>query len=269
MFKTCLPISHLFDEDTRLGRELLGKADVHELRHPWRPEGFEETEAVFHWNRGTVLEDFIPAFEEQRLGRRLSEIGVNMFSFDLGPACRRNQYVLPLSPTLTMDEIKSLSARSIEHVRKYYDGLLAVENYNFYPTGLYEHICRPDFIAESLEAWDLGLVLDLAHAAVSAVNMKVDYKDYLLALPLERVVEVHLSRPYFHPGMAVDAHMAPDDDDFTLLEFVLGHIRRPDPILIAIEYYGDLPSLKDLYLRLQEMLDRLNQRSSLSPGGVD
>lgn len=258
MFKTCLPISHLFDEDTRLGPDLLDEAQVHELRRPWRPDGFEDKEAVFHWDRGTVQEEFIPAFDQQRLGRRLTEIGVSMFSFDLGPACRRNQHVLPLGPTLSADEIKFLSARSIEQVRKSYDGLLAVENYNYYPTGLYEHICRPDFIAECLETWDLHLVLDLAHAAVSAINMKIGLKDYLLALPLERVVEIHLSRPYFHPGLAVDAHLAPAEEDFTLLEFVLRHVRGPGPILVAIEYYGDLPTLKKNYHLLQGMLDRFN-----------
>lgn len=53
----------------------------------------------------------------------------------------------------------------------------------------------PEFISRVLKETDSGMVLDLEHAYVSAKNLGMRYRDYLSKLPLERVREVHLSRP--------------------------------------------------------------------------
>ena len=99
-------------------------------------EVFRSKPSSFHWGLGTVQEDFLPAFERDRLADFLAEIRAESFSFDLGPACGRNQFILPLSPILDPDEILSRSGKVLDHVRRVYSGRLAVENYNYYPTGL-------------------------------------------------------------------------------------------------------------------------------------
>ena len=193
----------------------------------------------------------------------MTESGVELFSFDLGPACRKNQFVLPLSRTLSQDEILDESARAVEFVRSFYNGPLAAENYNYYPTGMYEHVCQPDFMAEALEKLDLGLVLDLAHAKVTAVNLKLDVKQYLGELPMDRVVEIHISRPFVNPWLAVDAHAALEEEDFDLLASVLQ--KSPDDVLVAIEYYKDPEKLADLYGRLAQVLNI--RKSEIINGG--
>jgi len=266
MFLNCLPISHRLETGDAPARKLLDRADAFELRRAFIPPGLPERPLVFHWGLGLVLDEFIPAFKAENIPDVLSATGARMFSFDLGPACRKNQHVLPLSPTLDVEAIKHCAAASLDCVRQHYDGPLAVENYNYYPTGLYEHVCRPDFIGAFLEEFELGFVLDLAHAMVSAANLKLDIKRYLLELPLGRVVEVHLSRPYVHSAMMVDAHDPPGDHEFELLEFVLTHLTEAGPVLIVVEYYRELKTLELLYERLGKTLDRLNREPGLSGG---
>ena len=256
MIRVCLPLSHQLEPG--LHPELLSWVDVLEYR---RPETFRidfSGPKVFHWGLGLVQEDFIPAFTAQGLGEFLKICRAELFSFDLGPACRRNLFTLPLSPTLTPDEIKIDSAKALDHIRKSFAGPLAAENYNYYPTGLYEHICRPDFMADFLAEFDLGLVLDLAHAAVSAQNLKLDLETYVLELPLERTVEIHISKPYFHPVTAVDAHESPEDEELRLLDFVLKHLPAGSEALVAIEYYAEIDQIVTVYRRLRTLVDSHN-----------
>ena len=157
--------------------------------------------------------------------------------------------------------------RALSQVRKSFQGPLAAENYNYYATGLYEHICRPEFITDFLTEFDLALVLDLAHAAVTARNLKIELETYLLELPLERTAEIHISRPYFHPVTAVDAHEAPGDEEFMLLEFVLKHLPPNAEVLVAVEYYAQLDLLMDNYVRLRTLADthNLNHLNRVNP----
>jgi uncharacterized protein (UPF0276 family) len=264
MIKVCLPLSHLLE--TEIPKQLLAWADVLEYKRPGSRLINFDGPRVYHWGLGLVQEDFIPSFTKHGVGDFLQTSGVGLFSFDLGPACRRNLFNLPLSPTLAPDEIKKESAKALNHVRKSFSGPLAAENYNYYATGLYEHICRPDFIADFLSEFGLGLVLDLAHAAVSARNLKIDVKAYLKELPLDRTVEIHVSRPYFHPFTAVDAHDAPGHEEFDLLEFTLKQLPPNADVLVAIEYYEHLGLIVDKYRQLRTLVDahNLNHQGPLS-----
>ena len=183
MLKLCLPISHLIEEERPFTAELQALADVLEFRRPFVPNGLPDLPSVFHWNLGAVQESFVQEFNRQGLLEFLRECGATLFSFDLGPACERSQFILPLSPTLSPQAILDTTAANIGMIRAGYSGALAAENYNYYPTGMYEHICRPDFIARFLEDLDLGLLLDLPHAEVAAINMGLDPRAYLAELP--------------------------------------------------------------------------------------
>ena len=273
MIKRLLPISHLLENDSETGRELFDMADVLEFRRPeipgWMSSRTAGKSKVFHWGLGTVMDEFIDAFQAEGLGEFMARIQAEMFSFDLGPGARRNLQVLPLSPTLTAGEIIDRSQKAVDWVRKEYAGPLAVENYNYYPTGLYEHICRPDFIAEFLEKLDLGLLLDLAHTTVSAANLNLDPRQYLLELPLDRVVCLHVSGPFLHPTLAVDAHHPPREQDFELLSFLLDHLPGREPVMTAIEYYRDLHTIQDAYHRLDRIAARERKTASFhSPSGA-
>lgn len=256
--RVCLPVSHLLETSEAWSNGLALGVDVLEFRKTQTWDFLPPRPRVFHWGDGLVMQAFINRFESERLGPFLRECNAELFSFDLGPACRNNLFTLPLSETLNPEQILHAADESLNIVRRQYNGRVAVENYNYYPTGLYEHICEPEFIARFLETFDLGMVLDLAHARVTAYNKNLNLYDYLLDLPLDRVVEVHISRPYFHDSQAVDAHLPPEDDDYDLLDFVLSRLDPDQPVLVAAECYQSLHTVKLQYHRLRQIADRQN-----------
>lgn len=262
MAEAGLVISHLFEKPWPGRRALVascGRWSLRRLPPPvWLPTG---SRASFHWGLGTVQSDFIPAFRRHGLEWSLAEYQMELFSFDLGPAARRYQGIAPLSRPLGEAEILQRSAKALAVVRKSYLGPLAVENYNYYPTGLYELVTEPEFIARFLAEFSLGLVLDLAHAAVTAHNRGLDFWDYLESLPLEKTVEIHLSRPWLPPLKrlwAVDAHAVPGRQQWLWLQRLLQSGRLPEDTPVFVEYYRDFGKLK----KAQESLSlRLGGRS--------
>lgn len=258
MAETGLVISHLFAEPEESLRECARRAAVCSLREAhspgWLPAG---QRLAFHWGLGPVLDDFQPSFLSQGLDRFLSRNEMELFSFDLGPAAPRHQGLLPLAPPLDQSGLMARTAAALKFIRRYYHGPLAAENYNYYPTGLYAHVTDPDFIVKYLREFDFGLVLDLAHAAVSAHNLGLKPEEYFEALPLELVRELHLSRPWLpeEDGLwAVDQHEAPSRREWGWLERILGGGRLPPSAVVYIEYYREADKLLSAQKRLEEIL---------------
>jgi uncharacterized protein (UPF0276 family) len=214
----------------------------------------------------------------------LKENNINFFSCDLGPAAVRRQGYLPASPVLTRQELLDKIDSSLNLIRRSYAGKIGVENYNFFPTGLYENICQADFITKIAESYDLSLVLDLAHAAVTCHNLGLNFEEYLQSLPLDRVSEIHLSRPYlpkakftlssalFNPAkglyitemdrfnLALDSHNLPGEETIDWLFKVIDKLPyNPVPTLVVVEYYKNYPVL----LKFLKKLKRLSINSLL------
>ena len=81
------------------------------------------------------------------------------------------------------------------------------------------------------------LLLDLAHLACTAANTGSDAEALLESLPLERVVEVHLSGYDIGDARAWDDHAVPIPRDvFALLDRLL---RRVRPQAVTLEYNWD------------------------------
>ena len=99
---------------------------------------------------------------------------------------------------------------------------LLLENYNYHPTNAYEYVCEPALFSEMIDAIGCGMLLDLAHAQISAHNMGwQSVEAYLQALPLGKVREIHITRPGWHGDQRVDLHQPLQAEDFDLLAWVL------------------------------------------------
>lgn len=153
---------------------------------------------------------------------------------------------------------------------------LLLENIPLFPNLAHMHVCEPSFIASVIGETDCDLLLDLAHARVSADVLGYDIREYLLQLPLERVGELHLSGPRpisqmdarcqelvrenaksvdhlisFSDGNLMDAHETMQEEDYCLLEWVLD---RCHPKTISLEYYYDAALLREQLERLGEII---------------
>jgi len=265
MAEAGLVISHLLAAPSRAGRRLAEAQGRWSLRG--RPPAWLESlgqggrKLSFHWSRGPVEADFRPAFKREGLARLLAETEVELFSFDLGPGARNREGPFPCSRALPAAALRRHTEAALKIIRAHYQGPLAAENYNYYPTGLYGRVTEPAFIRAYLEEFGMGLVLDLAHARVTAHNLGLDPAAYLDDLPLEKTWELHLSRPWLpRPAsglLAVDAHLAPGPEEWQLLVNTLKNPRLPERVPVFVEYYGNLSKLELAQSRLDELLANL------------
>ena len=84
------------------------------------------------------------------------------------------------------------------------------------------------------------LLLDLAHARITADTLGLDVRTYIQSLPLEKLVEIHITGTRPHGGVLTD-HFELDEQDWELLNWALQEIRIgawPKPDIIAFEYGG-------------------------------
>ncbi len=115
-----------------------------------------------------------------------------------------------------------------------------------------------DFIIEFFRRTRIGVLLDLTHFAVSALNMRFDPLAEIHRMPLEQVVEVHISGYNTQSGVAWDDHGVPAPPRvFELLSEVL---QRSRPRAVTFEYNWE-PHFPDEVLTRQiayvrEMLAR-------------
>jgi uncharacterized protein (UPF0276 family) len=109
-------------------------------------------------------------------------------------------------------------------------------------------------ITRVLEETGCGLLLDLGHARISADVLGMDGKDYLAALPLHQVMQIHVSGPRMRAGHLVDSHELLTDADYELLDFVLARTR---PQVVTLEYIHERNALREQLSRLRRTLDAL------------
>jgi uncharacterized protein (UPF0276 family) len=112
---------------------------------------------------------------------------------------------------------------------------------------------EPAVINQVLQETGCEMLLDLAHARVSAGLIGVLVKDYLLQLPLEKIRQIHISGVRVVDGTLQDAHETLTEEDYGLLDWVLKRIR---PEMATLEYFNeDKDGLNRMLVRLRQVLD--------------
>lgn len=100
------------------------------------------------------------------------------------------------------------------------------------------------FLRSVLEQADCALLLDVNNVWVNAQNFGFDARAFIDALPLERVVEIHVAGGEYDDDAAcwVDTHGADTPDDvLALLGYALARIGRTVPVLLERDH--NIPSL--------------------------
>jgi uncharacterized protein len=105
---------------------------------------------------------------------------------------------------------------------------------------------------------DVMLLMDLSHLAITCANLELDPHAILDGLPLERVVEVHLSGMSFQSGATWDDHsVGAPPVVFGLLEQLLG---KTSPRAVTLEYNWDhdfpMETLRRDLQRVRDLTDR-------------
>ncbi len=99
---------------------------------------------------------------------------------------------------------------------------------------------RSDVFSEVILDTDCMLLLDLSHARITADTLGIDVKDYIQSLPLDRLVELHITGVKRFRGILTD-HFELMDEDWEIFEWALSEIRNQKwrkPEIVAFEYGG-------------------------------
>lgn len=145
--------------------------------------------------------------------------------------------------------------RVADHVRAMRDRLglpIAIENITWYAHPGRREMPEAEFISAVLEQSGAGLLLDVNNAWVNAQNHGFDAREFILALPLDRVVEIHVAGHTRTPsGLILDTHGTPlVDPVIELLEWTL---RRTGPVPVLLERDNAVPELDELLSEVRRL----------------
>jgi uncharacterized protein (UPF0276 family) len=98
----------------------------------------------------------------------------------------------------------------------------------------------PGLINKFLVNNDVGLLLDLSHAQISATRLGIGYQEYVSLLPLDRLRELHITGIRKYAGHQTD-HFELQPHDWHIVEWAASQIRSGawhEPDIVAFEYGG-------------------------------
>jgi hypothetical protein len=135
-----------------------------------------------------------------------------------------------------------------------------LENPSYYARMPGGTLAEADFLRHVAEEADCGLLLDVNNVYVNSRNHGYEPRAFIDALPLERVVQIHLAGHERRPDVLIDTHgAAVCDEVWALYRYVL---ERTGPVSTLIEWDQDIPSL-------DAVLDQADEaRRALAEGGA-
>ena len=149
--------------------------------------------------------------------------------------------LLPLP--YTEESLRHVCARVCE-VQEHLNRQILVENISSYYLFAHSTIPEWEFVAAVAQRTGCGLLLDVNNIFVSATNHQFDPSQYLQAIPVQAVGEIHLAGHESNGELLVDTHSRPVCDAVWAL--YRHAIRRIGEVPTLIEWDNDLPELSVL-----------------------
>jgi uncharacterized protein (UPF0276 family) len=258
MLKIATPISHLFVKP-RIAKALSDLSDALELRD--NSPGKNATPilpVLYHCEQSIVcpldlnhLQRMIDPLLEQE---RLVLVSLHMLSCYKDPQMSNGMFQ-PGEHRMERPEMLNTAWRNVEKLSRMCGTsvTIAVENNNYYPTGAYDVVTEASFIRKVVEMTGIHLLVDLAHARISAHNMGICPEGYLVQLPLERAIQVHLSGYATNEAIWHDSHEELSENQWREAERCLR--RLPGVQFVTLEYYQEADVLARMLIRLRALLN--------------
>jgi hypothetical protein len=196
-------------------------------------------------------------FDAQRLAFLAQQTHTPWLSLHLALAGRSiysvwNRLGIPLA-LVSREQAFRWAVENLNHLKKLVDMPVAVENLPRHLPSGHAYTVDPAFIRAVLAKTDAYLLLDLGHARVVAAMRGESDQDYVAAMPLERVIEIHISGPGMHRGRLRDLHQPLADVDYALLAKTLPCC--PNIRAVTLEYYGPAKVLAGQLARLGQIVN--------------
>jgi uncharacterized protein len=162
-----------------------------------------------------------------------------------GVAGRNVHDLLPLPYT------EEALANVVERVRTVQDILgrrILLENVSSYVSFRDSRLTEWEFLKAVAEGADCLILLDVNNIYVSSVNHEFDPLDYLNAIPVERVQQIHLAGHEDHGDYLIDTHDHPVPHP--VWDLYSAAVRRFGNVSTMIERDANIPPLEELCAEL-------------------
>jgi hypothetical protein len=179
------------------------------------------------------------------LRREIARVGSPFHSDHL---CFSSAGPLVLHELLPLQQTRAVVARIADRVRRVEDAIgvpLSLENITYYLHPGRPELSELDFVHEVLQRSGATLLLDVNNVYVNSINHGFDAHAFIAALPLERVVEIHVAgHTHESNGLLLDTHGAMVADP--VLELLAFALERSGPRPVLLERDNALPPLGEL-----------------------
>jgi uncharacterized protein (UPF0276 family)/GNAT superfamily N-acetyltransferase len=246
------PVSHLFElKDFR--EKVIGLSDFLELRDYY---DLEHRKAIIYHSELNIL----AKWDKKDIDKLKTKINLKEISFHILARYQKieliNQQFIGIGEPMTKTEMFSNCKDNIKLIKQIFgDIIILVENINHLGSDVYDEITDAKFISELVNKSNIYLLFDIAHAKITCINKKLDYFNYLDALPMDKCRQIHLSSYSMEGKKAYDTHAEPSKNDYDEYEKLIEKVK---PKYVTLEYYKDKKILLNNLILLRSMVDRLN-----------
>jgi uncharacterized protein (UPF0276 family) len=148
----------------------------------------------------------------------------------------------PCNQTQVDDALDQIIREVLEVTKRFGQDKVITENVPLPEMGkkYLRPIVLPAFFHRLSAETGCGMLLDLAHAAITAQSLKTDPYNFFSEFPVRRLKEIHITGLGMHDGEIHD-HLEMTDRDWQYFEWAISKIRLGEwhtPEIIAFEYGG-------------------------------
>jgi uncharacterized protein len=193
----------------------------------------------------------------ERLKHLVQKLAPPYFSDHLCWGRAAGQDLHDLLPLPMTRESLSLTVQRIREVQDTLEAPFAIENVSSYLTFTESTFTEWEFLAEIAERADCGILFDVNNVYVSASNHSFDAEAYVDAIPVDRVVQIHMAGHHDMGTYLLDDHGSPVAAP--VLALYERFIRRAGAISTLVEWDENLPSYETLMeeaVRVRQARDR-------------
>jgi uncharacterized protein (UPF0276 family) len=145
-----------------------------------------------------------------------------------------------LSPLWFTEEVLEVCIANVSAVQDYLGMPLVLENVNYVVEVPGSHMPQTEFFNRLVAATGCGVLLDVTNVYINSVNHDFDPAQFLLEMPLDRVVQVHLAGGYWADGWMIDSHSGPvHEASWKLLDLLVSRAPVKGVILEHDQDYPD------------------------------
>jgi len=154
-------------------------------------------------------------------------------------------YTHDLLPMPYTFEAARVTAAKIRQAQDFLEIPIAVENVSSYAEFHVSQMTEWEFLNEVVEQADCGVLLDVNNIYVSSQNHNFDPRDYIEAVPADRVAQIHIAGHSRFEKYILDTHDHPVLDPVWSL--YARAIERCGPTATLLEWDDSIPSFDEVH----------------------